>query len=295
MVTRIVSVLLIGLGLQAAANQSAYENAVNEFRATREAKLKADYGWLTVVGLHWLKPGENIIGSATNSDVVLPASTPARVGVLILKDGKVRFRPNPSANAMIAGKAASEMELVSDLTPQYTRVQLGRVQFLIVDREGKVGVRVRDNDSAARKAFTTLKWYPVDPNWKVQAKFIPSPHTLTFDTMIGVKERDKSPGYVSFHREGKEYKLEAALDGDELWFVIRDQTSGKATYAASRFLYTPLPSNGLDKPGTVELDFNRAENPPCVFTDFATCPLPPPQNRLTLAVTAGEMMYGKQH
>ena len=161
----------------------------------------------------------------------------------------------------------------------------------------KLGVRIKDNDSAARREFTGLKWYPPDPSWRVQAKFVPwdKPHAVTFDTAVGVKETDESPGYVTFQRDGKEYRLEPVVDDNELWFVMRDQTSGKTTYGASRFLYAAMPKDGVKRAGTVEIDFNRAENPPCVFTDFATCPLPPPQNRLPLAVTAGEQMYGKQH
>jgi uncharacterized protein (DUF1684 family) len=156
---------------------------------------------------------------------------------------------------------------------------------------------VKDNDSDARKQFTALKWYPVDPAWRVKANFVPwdKPRTITFDTAVGVKEQDESPGYVTFERNGHEYRLEPVLEDGALWFVMRDQTSGKTTYGASRFLYAPLPAGGVNKAGTVEIDFNRAENPPCVFTDFATCPLPPPQNRLALPVTAGEMMYGHAH
>jgi uncharacterized protein (DUF1684 family) len=171
------------------------------------------------------------------------------------------------------------------------------VKFIIIKREDKMGVRIKDNDSAARREFTGLKWYPVDPSWRVTAKYVPfdKPHTVTFDTAVGLKEQDESPGYVTFQRDGKEYRMEPVLDDNDLWFVMRDQTSGKTTYGASRFLYAEMPKGGVKQAGTVEIDFNRAENPPCVFTDFATCPLPPPQNRLPLAVTAGEQMYGKRH
>jgi hypothetical protein len=171
------------------------------------------------------------------------------------------------------------------------------MKFFVIKREDKMGVRIKDNDSATRREFTGLKWYPPDASWRVQAKFVPwdKPHSVTFDTAVGVKETDESPGYVTFRRDGKEYRLEPVVDDNELWFVMRDQTSGKTTYGASRFLYAAMPKDGVKRAGTVEIDFNRAENPPCVFTDFATCPLPPPQNRLPLAVTAGEQMYGKRH
>jgi uncharacterized protein len=265
-----------------AADSGAYQREIAKFRAEREAKLKADDGWLTVVGLHWLHEGVNTVGSDPKSDAPLPESVPSRVGTVALSKGKVHFKPAP-------GVPLKEMDLKTDVTPQYDRLTLGRVKFFVIEREDRFGVRVKDNDSEARKKFSGLRWYPVDPAWKIKAKFTPAPHDVFFDTEVGVKEKDQSPGYVTFTRGGKEYKMEPVTEDDHLWFVFRDQTSGKTTYAASRFLYVPMPKDGF-----VEIDFNKAENPPCVFTDYATCPLPTPQNRLQLAVTAGEQMYHRQ-
>jgi len=265
-----------------AADSGTYQREIAKFRAERETKLKADDGWLTVVGLHWLHEGANTVGSDPKSDAPLPSSVPSRVGTIALTKGKVHFKP---AN----GVQLKEMDLKTDVTPQYDRLTLGRVKFFVIEREDRFGVRVKDNDSEARRKFTGLRWYPVDPSWKVKAKFTPSPHDVFFDTEVGVKEKDQSPGYVTFTRGGKEYKMEPVTEDDHLWFVFRDQTSGKTTYAASRFLYVPMPKDGF-----IEIDFNKAENPPCVFTDYATCPLPTPQNRLQLAVTAGEQMYYRQ-
>jgi len=265
-----------------AADSGAYQREIAKFRAERETKLKADDGWLTVVGLHWLKNGINTVGSDPYTDAPLPKSAPPMVGTIVLSKGKVHFKP-------ASGVQLKEMDLKTDVTPQYDRLTLGRVKFFVIEREDRFGVRVKDNDSEARRKFTGLRWYPVDPSWKVKAKFTPSPHDVFFDTEVGVKEKDQSPGYVTFTRGGKEYKMEPVTEDDHLWFVFRDQTSGKTTYAASRFLYVPMPEDGF-----IEIDFNKAENPPCVFTDYATCPLPTPQNRLQLAVTAGEQMYYRQ-
>jgi len=264
-----------------AADSGTYQREIAKFRAERETKLKADDGWLTVVGLHWLHEGANTVGSDPKSDAPLPSSVPSRVGTIALTKGKVHFKP---AN----GVQLKEMDLKTDVTPQYDRLTLGRVKFFVIEREDRFGVRVKDNDSEARRKFAGLRWYPVDPAWKIKAKFTPAPHDVFFDTEVGVKEKDQSPGYVSFTRGGKEFKMEPVTEDDHLWFVFRDQTSGKTTYAASRFLYVPMPKDGF------EIDFNKAENPPCVFTDYATCPLPTPQNRLQLAVTAGEQMYHRQ-
>ena len=271
---------------------ATYKNQIAKWRADREARLKADDGWLTVVGLHWLKPGENRAGSNPAFEAPLPASVPGRVGTFILRDAKVRFLPASGVHLTLNGKPARESDLKPDTEANFDVLAVGRVKFYVIRREDRFAVRVKDNDSAARKAFTGLVWYPVDPSWRVRAKFTAwdKPHTITFDTEVGVKEQEPSPGYVTFQRSGVEYRLEPVQDGDDLWFVMRDQTSGKTTYGASRFLYAPKPKDGF-----VDLDFNKAENPPCVFTDYATCPLPPPQNRLALPVTAGEKMYGKGH
>jgi uncharacterized protein (DUF1684 family) len=291
--------LAIGLAMAFAADTAVtgYQRSIAEWRAQREAKLKADDGWLTVVGLTWLKGGANRVGSNPSFDVRLPKSAPASVGTLTLKAGKVRFTPAPGAAVTMNGAPAKEADLKPDIDANYDRLATGRVKFFIIKREDKFGVRIKDNDSATRREFSGLKWYPVDPSWRVTAKYVPfdKPHTLTFDTAVGVKEQDESPGYVTFQRGGKTYRMEPVVDGNELWFVMRDQTSGKTTYGASRFLYAEMPKGGVKQAGTLEIDFNKAENPPCVFTDFATCPLPPPQNRLALAVTAGELMYGKRH
>jgi len=291
--------LAIGVTMALAADTAAtgYQRSIAEWRAQREAKLKAEDGWLTVVGLTWLKEGANRVGSNPSFEIRLPKSAPASVGTLTLKAGKVRFTPAPVVAVTKTAAPAKETDLKPDIDANYDRLATGRVKFFIIKREDKFGVRIKDNDSFARREFTGLKWYPVDPAWRVTAKYVPfdKPHTITFDTAVGVKEQDVSPGYVTFQQAGKQYRLEPVVDGDELWFVMRDQTSGKTTYGASRFLYAEMPKGGVKQTGTVEIDFNKAENPPCVFTDYATCPLPPPQNRLPLAVTAGEQMYGKRH
>ena len=276
--------LLLLLSVAAVAALAAdYSSEVAKFRAEEEKALIAPEGWTTVVGLEWLKEGDNRAGSDARADVQLPASLPSQVGVFSLHSGKVHFQP--AAGVKLAAK---------DLQPNKDVLSLGTVKFFLIERSGKFGVRVKDSEAATRKEFTHLSWYPVDPSWRITAKYTPwdQPHTLTFDTVIsGLQEQDSSPGYASFTRDGKEYRLEPAADGS---IVFRDQTSGKATYGAGRFLDITLPKN-LKVPGTVVLDFNEAYNPPCVFTAYATCPLPPPQNRLSLSVPAGELMYNGHH
>ena len=267
--------------LVAAATQSAYQQEIAQWRVAREAKLKADDGWLTVVGLHWLTKPVNTVGSDPYTDAPLPASVPPMVGFISrLSKGKAHFKPAP-------GVQLKEMDLKTDLAEDYDRVTIGRVKFFVIERDNRFAVRVKDNDSEARKKFTGLRWYAVDPSWKIQAKFIPSPHQITFDTEVGVKEKDDSPGYVTFTRGGREYKLEPVKEDDDLWFVFRVTRPAEERPTARRGSCTRL----SPRTAFVELDFNKAENPPCAFTDFATCPLPTLQNRLQLPVTAGEQTY----
>jgi hypothetical protein len=284
-------------GIMAAAESSAsYRQAIAQWRAQHEAKLKADDGWLTVVALDWLKDGDNRVGSNPDFEVPLPKSAPPLVGILTVRGGTARFKPAAGVPVTLNGQPARETELRPDTEPKYDVLAVGRVKFFIIKRDDKLAVRVKDNDSVIRRQFTGLHWFPVDAAWRIQAKYVPwdKPRAVMFNSTNGVHETDQSPGYVAFQHEGKEYRLEPVIDEGELWFIMRDATSGKTTYGASRFLYADLPKD-LTKPGTVEIDFNKAENPPCVFTNYATCPLPPPQNRLSLAVTAGEQMYGDHH
>lgn len=258
---------------------AAYEREVERWRADRVARLMADDGWLTLVGLFWIEEGESRLGSNPNFEVPLPPPLPARVGTLTLKNRKAHFKPAP-------GVDLKETDLRSDLVSGYEVLSLGTVSFYLIERGPRFGIRVKDMRSPARAKFVGLDWYPVDSSWKVRAKFVPSPHHVTFETEVGVNEEGESPGFVEFERDGRQVRLDGVREEDELFFVIRDATSGKTTYAASRFLYTDLPHDGY-----VELDFNKAYNPPCVFTAYATCPLPPLQNRMTFPIEAGEKIY----
>jgi hypothetical protein len=267
-----------------------YRNEVEQWRVRHQSELAGDFGWLTVVGLDWLKEGDNRVGSDPASEVPLPpGSAPERVAVISLHAGKVALHPSHGVPLTLNGKPAGETTLREDDDV----LAINHLKFYLIRRGDKAGIRLKDNQSDARKHFQGLSWYPVDPSWRIQAKYTPwpVPHSLTFHNTIGQEESEPSPGYVTFRKDGREFRLEPMLDEGQLFFVLRDQTSGKTTYGASRFLYTE-PA----KDGAVWLDFNKAENPPCAFTDYATCPLPPPPNRLALAITAGEKKYaGSAH
>jgi uncharacterized protein len=287
---KLIAFLGVSLSMSTAGTSDNYLQEVEQWRAKRQSDLAKDFGWLTVVGLDWLKEGDNRVGSDPASEVPLPpGSAPPRVALISLRSGKVVLHPAPGVPLTLNGKAAIETSLREDDDV----VAINHLQFYMIRRGDKAGIRLKDNQSDARKHFQGLSWYPVDPSWRIQAKYTPwpAPHSLVFHNTIGQEENAPSPGYVTFQKDGREFRLEPMLDEGKLFFVLRDQTSGKTTYGASRFLYTEPAKDGL-----VLLDFNKAENPPCAFTAYATCPLPPPQNRVTLAITAGEKNYaGSAH
>jgi uncharacterized protein len=273
------------LALQAAGPSADYRRQIDQWRAERQKKLTADDGWLTVAGLDWLKEGDNPIGTDPASQIHLPPnSAPVRVATIAFHAGQAVLRPVAGVPLMLNGKPATQTALHEDTDI----LSINRLKFYLIRRSDRFGIRLKDNDSPERKHFAGLNWYAVDPSWRIRAKFTAwdKPHTLSYSNNIGQPETDPSPGYVTFTRNGREYKLEPMLEDGELFFVLRDRTSGKTTYGASRFLYTQQAKDGF-----VWLDFNKAENPPCAFTAYATCPLPAPQNRLDLAIEAGEQIY----
>ncbi len=273
------------LALNATSPNVDYRQQVERWRAQHEKELAADDGWLTVAGLDWLKEGENRVGADPTIEIPLPPnSAPARVASISFHAGQAVLHPAPGVPLLLNGKPATQTSLHEDTDI----LSINRLKFYVIRRGDRAGLRLKDNDSPERKRFTGLTWYAVDPAWRIHAKFTAwdTPHTLAFANTIGQRETDQSPGYVTFTKDGREYRLEPMLEDGKLFFVFRDRTSGKTTYGASRFLYTDAPKNGF-----VILDFNRAENPPCAFTAYATCPLPAPQNRLDLAVEAGEKIY----
>ena len=277
------------LALGTANTDSDYRQQVERWRAQHQEKLAADDGWLTVAGLDWLKEGENRVGADPASEVPLPDhSLPGRVATISFHGGQAVLHPTAGVPLTLNGKPAQQTALHEDTDI----LAINRLKFYLIRRGERVGIRLKDNDSPERKRFTGLTWYPVNPAWRIRAKFTAwdTPHSIAFTNTIGQKESEPSPGYVTFTKDGREYRLEPTLDDGTLFFVFRDYTSGKTTYGASRFLYTEPAKDGV-----VYLDFNRAENPPCAFTAYATCPLPPPQNRLDLAVEAGEKKYNAGH
>jgi uncharacterized protein len=272
MTARMAAVSLLGMGLMAA---TTFETEIAQWRKQREERLKAEGGWLSLVGLAWLHEGANTFGKAESNDVVVPDG-PARAGMFELKAGKVTVKMD--------GK---ERELWPD---SLDFAQSGRVKLYVIKRGDKVGIRMKDPDSEYRRNFHGIESYPARPEYQVTAKWIDEPKDIPILNIIGITEPMKSPGVAVFQLGGKEYRLRPVLetaDAKELFYIFKDETSGKETYGAGRFFYSEMP-----KDGKVVLDFNKAYNPPCAFTPYATCPLPPPENRLAVRIEAGEKKYG---
>jgi len=271
----------------AEVGSSTYRAEIQKWREAYEADLKKDNGWLTLAGLFWLKEGSNTFGTGAENDIVLPpGSAPARAGAFRSHEGKTWLALSSGTAFMVNGKpAAGEIELKPDSFGSPDRITTRRLRMIVIQRGSRLGIRLWDNDSAVRHEYPGSKWFPVQEPFRVTAQFTSYAHPkmIPILNVLGDTEPNPSPGYATFELEGKTCRLEPLLEGDDLFFILKDLTSGKETYAAGRFLYT-----GMPKGGKLVLDFNKAENPPCAFTPYATCPLPPKQNHLPVAVTAGE-------
>jgi uncharacterized protein (DUF1684 family) len=280
--------------LPASAVAGDYQSEIEQWRHQREAKLKANDGWLTVAGLFWLRPGEARLGSDPSSDVLLPAHAPGTVGTMTLDStNHAEFQPAGGVSVTCKGQSFRGGPLRSDAEAGGPDVlAIGDLKLILIKRGERLAIRLKDNQSEARQSFAGLRWFPVEESWRIKARFLPhaSPVSITFDTVVGERDVMESPGDIEFTRDGKTYRLRAVKEGDELWFVFRDATSGRTTHGGARQLYSEMPHDGV-----VVLDFNKAMNLPCAYTPYATCPLAPRQNRLPLAVMAGEMKYAAGH
>ncbi|MGH8113568.1 MAG: DUF1684 domain-containing protein [Rhodanobacteraceae bacterium] len=268
-----------------------YVEQIDRWHLRRIEWLTAPNGWLSLVGLEWLKPGVNRIGSAADNDIVLP-KMPAHLGAVEWAgDGTLSVTLDPAAGALVHGQSVTHATLLDDSHPNPTVVAFGTVSFIAVERGDRKGLRVRDTQASARTRFAGIERFPVDPAWRIVAEWQPldPAFQLAAGTVIGTIENYPAPGRAVFERDGQHHVLYPALEapGDsQLFLIFADRTSGKETYGAARFLYADMP-----KDGKIVLDFNKAYNPPCAFTPYATCPLAPPENRLDLRVLAGEKKY----
>ncbi|HXZ59879.1 MAG TPA: DUF1684 domain-containing protein [Steroidobacteraceae bacterium] len=281
-----------------AAALAREQATIAAWRSERLESLTSDNGWLTLAGLFWLKEGENTFGRAPANALVLDHGALAEAaGSFVLSAQQVRFLARPDSHITHDGQPVTAIDLAPDTSGHPTVLSCGTLRFFVIERAGNLGVRVRDLANPHRTGFRGLEYFPVSSDWVVNARFerYQPAHHLRIVNVLGMELDMESPGAVVFVKDGREWRLDTLLEepGDqELSIMFADATSGHETYGAGRFLDIPIPEGA-----TVPVDFNKAYNPPCALNEFATCPLPPAQNRLALRVTAGEKKYagGPEH
>jgi uncharacterized protein (DUF1684 family) len=280
-------------------DQSSWQRDLLAWRTERATRLQGPEGWLSLIALGWLKDGDNSFGSADDCRVQIAGKGPAHIAVVRLEKGTLRLLPPVGGfpkDLLVDGQPAKEQELLADDADQPSKLTIGTLTIIAIHRDDQFGLRVKDLQAPTRVGFHGLRWYAPNATYRVHAKWIPysPPKVLEIPTVLGTMTHLPAPGVAEFMLEGKLLRLEPVLEdpkSTDLFFIMRDTTSKTTTYGAGRFLYTGLPDHGVDQAGELWLDFNRLVNPPCAFTAYATCPLPPPQNRLNVPIPAGEQRY----
>ncbi|MEO6263735.1 MAG: DUF1684 domain-containing protein [Luteimonas sp.] len=273
----------------------SFARSEQTWRDERRANLTKPDGWTSLIGLHWIDPGAHYLGSDADNGIRL-AMGPAHLGMLDIDGKRIRFVPDKAAALTLDGQpftAAAPLRTdVDEAGPSVIGFDDGKGLATVIERNDRYALRVKHADAPTRTRFAGLDYWPAEPAWKIEGRFVPheAGKTIEIANIIGSTDQVANPGAVEFQQGGKTYRIEALDEGDgELFLVFADRTNGHGSYGAGRFLYAPMP----DATGRVVLDFNQSYNPPCAFTAFATCPLPPPENRLDLAITAGEKAYRK--
>jgi uncharacterized protein len=269
------------------------------WRAQRAKGLSAPDGWLTLVGLEWLKPGKNDVGLAADNSVRLKGHAPEHLGVIEVDGGQLKLlapQGGFSKSLLLDGQPAHESALLPDDANKPSVLSTENLTLVVLHRGDRFALRIKDSQSPTRTGFRGLHWYPAEAKYRLTAKWIPfvPAHTEKIPTIIGTTLDMPAPGLAEFTLDGKTVQIEPVLEdpgAKELFFILRDATSRTTTYQSARFLYAAFPDHGLDQPGSLVLDFNRLQNPPCAYTPYATCPLPPYINRLAISIPAGEQRY----
>jgi uncharacterized protein (DUF1684 family) len=276
---------------------SQYQKEIAEWRQRRISNLTKSDGWLSLIGLFWLKEGENSFGGAASNAIQFPPQkVPAVMGSFILENGQATIHVFNNLPILYEGKPFQSQKMQDDQSENPTILSYGTLSWLVIKRGDKYGIRLRDSDSENIIKFRGIDNFPVDPVWKIEAKFesYSPPKKISILNILGMISEEICPGVLIFEKDGRSFRLDPiAEEGNQQWFIIfSDETSGSETYGAGRYLYIDPPNEN----GKTIIDFNKAYNPPCAFTLYATCPLPPEQNHLEVRITAGEKKYlGSDH
>ena len=284
----ITAILLVSIAVSA---QTTYQKEIENWRKKRVETLKSENGWLNLAGLYWLQEGKSSFGTANDVQIRFPkGSITDHAGYFELKGTTVTMFIDESTDIKVNGKSVKKAIVFSADSGRAASISYSSMKWSIIKREDKIGIRLRDLNSPLAKEFEGTARFVTDSTWKIKAylKKTEKPSNVFITNIIGQTNAQSSPGKLYFSYAGKEYVLDALEEEHQLFIVFGDSTSGKETYAAGRFLYADIPAAD----GITFLDFNKAYNPPCAFTNYATCPLPPKQNILPFAITAGEKTYG---
>lgn len=304
MKTKTLSALLLGACAAAAADQPPQDNAawakdLQDWREARAQRLSAPEGWLSLTGLEPIPAGSSGFGGAADNPIHLKGQVAAHLGVLQRDGDSIKLLPPAGgfpAGFEVDGKPARAGQALSADDDHPSRLTTGTLVFFVIHRADRYYLRIKDAQAPTRLKFQHLNWYDPDPRYRVKARWIPyrPPKTLSVASIIGTEDKMPVPGVAQFTLGGQTYRLEPVLEepgATQLFFILHDTTSPSTSYGAGRFVYTDFPDHGLDQPGELVLDFNHLYNPPCAFTPYATCPLPPRQNWLNVALPVGEKKY----
>ncbi|GAB2788683.1 DUF1684 domain-containing protein [Rhabdobacter roseus] len=289
--SKYLATLLLAVTLVAFRSDSTYENEIKAWHQKRVEALKTENGWLNLAGLFWLEEGENTIGGDTKNTIIFPPDrSDAFLGKIIVKDGKITFQAKEGAEVHFQNKPVTTIDLLPPGKPVV--LEHKTLRWFIIQRGDKFAIRLRDLESPYLTGFKGIETFPINPDWRIQARFIPyTQKKVSITDITGRTYEQDSPGKLVFTVDGKEVSLDAVGTRERLHFIFADQSNKHETYGGGRF----LDAEGPDADGNVWLDFNKATNPPCAFTPYATCPTPPKENRLSVAILAGEKRYNDLH
>jgi len=293
----VLLVSITGCNTKKQIDVTAYTQEIQQWQTKRTQGLQKEGGWLTLCGLFWMKEGENKFGTDSSNTIIFPPErSPKYAGSIFLEKGELRFKTAKGVDVKVNDSLVTAMKIKSDKNgkAEPTMMTLGSLTFYVIERGDQIGVRIKDKENPSRVHFKGLEHFPTDAKWRLEAKFEPynPPKIIPIVNVLNQVSNDTCPGAIAFDIDGKTYRLNALMEGKEFFIIFHDETAGKETYGMGRFLAAALP----DSNNTVILDFNKAYNPPCAFTTFATCPTPPKQNYLPIRIEAGEKKYaGSEH
>ena len=269
---------------------ATWQEDLQSWKDSRVKSLTRPHGWLSLIGMEWFHNGDTSIGSASDNGIVLPHG-PDYIGTFNMVNGKITFKTNSDVLGLLTindKPAEKSFNVMMDTQENTSVFKIDTFLFYVIER-GKPALRIKDSKAKTLEEFKGLDYFDVSSKFRVDAEFVTySPEKdVEIINVLGLLTKDKSPGYLKFKIGEKYYQLDTLDAGDEFYLIFADKTSGRSSYGPGRFLYVPKAK--VD--GSIKVDFNRAYNPPCAFTDYSTCPLPPPQNRIPVFIEAGEKKY----